>query len=218
MNNLRRKLVLGSPLFSVGLFAGCGGGDSVGINIDDRRRTLAIDDSALQSLQLHRAGITQPPLDDIWDDINGGKFLIPSAFPSIQALVNGTALYLSLNEQVNLSSDVRVIRSLVMKMDHEDGLAPATNSVYAIDGSVNTATLRVLKRTANGTTITDTAYSYRASGQGTVTVAAMTPALQLFKLSFYRIRFDALAGNALNPFLISGDTTLITPTQTASWV
>jgi len=228
MNELRRKLVLSTPFLTMGLLSACGDGEEGGPSnngegVNGRATAQATSSSTGQTLCVSALN-WYSLVDEIWWPSKGGGFyFVPSATPAIQAVINGSVLYLSIFESVTLPSTVKIIKSMSMALAlPSSGTALKANAVYTIDGTNNTAQIRLLKRTTTGASITDEAYAYAPSASGTVKIASITPVAggdPLFKLTFSTVKFQAVAGSrAENPFTISGDTTLSTPTETADWV
>lgn len=224
MNELRRKLVLSSPLLTVGLFTGCGGGgsDAPAAGGTDSGRLSAQATATKPGQTLLVSALPSNTLDAIWAANSSGPNFVPSDSPTLQAVLNGNALHISLVEKVTLTGGVQIIKSLSMSLTApSSGTAGAANALYTVNGTTNTAQVRILKRTTSGTTITDQTYAYSPSASGTVKIASVTPVTgkdPLYKLTFATVKFQAAGGAAAKPFSISGDTTLSTPTETANWV
>lgn len=227
MNELRRKLVLSSPLLTVGLFTGCGGGGGDGdapatTHSTDAGRLSAQATATKPGQTLVVSALTSNTLDAIWAANSSGPNFVPNDSPSLQAVINGTALHISLVETVTLTGGVQIIKSLSMSLTApSSGTALKAGAVYTVNGTTNTAQVRILKRTTSGTTITDQTYAYSPSASGMVKIASVTPVTgkdPLYKLTFATVKFQAVSAPAVKPFSISGDTTLSTPTETANWV
>lgn len=225
MNELRRKLVLGTPLMTVGFFTGCGGGDAPSglATADERLRAQAVAGTTGQTLNVS-AVWPNVLVDDIWWNSGGGGFyFVPSVIPSVQAVINFNVLHVSLFEQVNPSPNVKIYKSLQLMLASPSSGAPLSeNTIYPINGTTNTAQVRILKRTteSNGS-ITDTVYAYSPSGSGTVEITDITLSggNSAYKLDFSSVRFQAASGSAaVKPLSIGGYTTLIPAMETADWV
>lgn len=242
MDDLRRKFVLGSSLFTVGLLSGCGGGGEQGNGqqastegTGDMLAAQAV--KALGSAQtLHLTELKLfAGLDAIWQSTQGGSYLVPPAIPKWQAVVNDTALYLSVVETVQVNSSTKLIRNLVVTLDNGAGTVPTLNSAYTLNGnlpaSLSFARMSVLKRVTAPTTgvISDELYHYQndAVTSGAVTITAVTPtpavvgdpAAAIYTLHFANAKFVPVPGySSSKSFWINGVTTLQAATETRDWI
>lgn len=218
MDELRRKIVLSSPLLTLSLF-GCGGGNEEAAAFDTGEgRARASATSGTNGQNLKMTPVPWYALDSIWSDSSGGgNYLVPSSTPSIHAMINGSKLYLSIVEEVAPSASVRIYKSLTMMLAVTSSGAPlAVESVYPVNGTSNTAEVRAIRReTANGG-VTEQSYVYVPANAGTVKIASINGSTR--KLTFSSVRFNPRSSPASRPFTISGDTTLQVPTETAAWV
>jgi hypothetical protein len=241
MDDLRRKFVLGSSLFTVGLLSGCGGGDqgngqqASAEGAGDMLTAQAAKASVSQTLHLAELKFLAG-LDAIWQSTQGGSYLVPSAIPKWQAVVNGSALYLSVVETVQVSSSTKLIRNMVVTLDNGAGTVPALNSAYTLNrnsaASLSSARMSVLKRVTAPSTgvISDELYHYQNDvvTSGTVKITAVTPTTPdivdgpvaaIYKVHFEKAKFLPVPGSLSSKgFLLTGDTTLQAATETSDWM
>lgn len=243
MDELRRKIVLGSPFLTVGLLAGCGGGEDAPLaagSANSGGRVMAQSTSTVSGQTLKVGALSGASLNAIWSTSNGGAYLVPTLpSPAIQTFLSGTALSISVAEKVVLSSSVSVYRTLSLTLDN--GVTPAAGSTYSAS-KIKNGVLRVLKRTISGTSVTEEQYRYSLNtstsiNTGTVKVSSVGPTRQVtfdgglrqtsvkaFGLTFTSLRFDAASGQMSGAatdvgLQLSGLSTLdVLPQETVAWL
>lgn len=237
MDEVRRKFVLGSSLFTVGWLSGCGGGGDAGT---DAQKTGQDAGSRLSAQSVNASGATQTlhltelsagaGLDSIWQDTSGGAYVVPSVVPKWQAVVNGNALHLSVVETVQVSTWIKVIRNLTVTLNN--GAAPALNSGYTLNRlTPSSARMSVLKRVTapSSGAISEQMFVYQndAAASGLVTITSVAPAAPdivngpeayLYKLHFAGAKFMRAGGISSKGFWLNGDTTLQAATETRDWM
>lgn len=236
MDDVRRKFVLGSSLFTVGLLSGCGGGGDAGA---DSQKTGQDAGSRLTAQSVSASGTTQTlhlselstgaGLDTIWQDTSGGAYIVPSAVPKWQAVVNGNALHLSIVETVQVNSTTKLIRNLTVTLDN--GAVPALNASYTLNRATpSSARMSVLKRvTAPNGAISEQMFVYQsdAAASGSVTITSVTPTTadivggpvaSIYALHFAGAKFMRAGGISSKGFWLNGDTTLQAATETRDWM
>lgn len=241
MDDVRRKFVLGSSLFTVGMLSGCGGGGDAGA---DATRTGQDAGGRLSAQAVSPSGTAQTlllteltggaGLDTVWQSTWGGAYVVPSVVPKWQAVVNGNALYLSVVETVQVNSSVKLIRNLTVTLDN--GGVPVVNSAYTLSRNtaltLSSARMAVLKRVTAPSTgaISEELYVYQndSVASGVVTIAGVTPttpditdgpAAAIYKLHFAGVKFLRVPGSLSSKgFWLNGDTTLQAATETRDWM
>lgn len=234
MDETRRKIIVGAPLLSVSLFSGCGGGGGEpGAATTGGRATIQANNQAPgQTLKATATNIFQG-LDSIWQDDTGGRYLVPSASPLVQAVINGSALHLSIVETMAFSTGsgassatVKLHRSLRLTLNN--GSTPASGTVYALNGAnaASSGVMSALRRTtstSSGVT-TDATFLYPmtntdTSPGGSIKIQSIDTATSTYRLLFTDVLFNPLSGYAgSKSFRVSGETSLVVPTRTVAWV
>jgi hypothetical protein len=226
MDEARRKIIMGAPLLSVSLFSGCGGGsDDPQASATGGRASIQSNSYASgQTLKATAANIFQG-LDSIWQDNTGGNYLVPSASPVIQAVLNGSVLHVSIVETMAFSTGSGASSSTV-KLALTNGSAPAVGTVYTLNGSNGSSgAMSALRRTTNTSSdvTTDDTFQYMmsntSSSGGSVKIDTVNTATSVYKLVFTNVLFTYMSNYAgTKSFLVNGETSLLVPTQTVAWV
>lgn len=212
VNQLRRKIVLSSPLLAVPLFAGCGGGEGNDSDQQVGRATAqAVGAGSNQSLVVTQATSGQG-IDAIWTV--GGVYLVPSASPSIQAVVNGTGLYISMIEQVVVSATDRITRSMTLALT---GQTPATNNTYSVGSA--TGEVRIVRHKTDGSTPALQTFAY-TTDSGSIKITSVNTSTRVYALQFTAVKFQpaTTTSSAGKAFLLGGSSSLFAPTETLAWV
>lgn len=243
MDELRRKIVLGSPFLTVGWLAGCGEGSDAAVATDSANaggRAMVQSTGSASGQTLKVAALSGATLNAIWSTSNGGVYLVPTLpSPAIQTVLSGTALSISVAEKVVLSSSVSVYRTLSLTLDN--GATPVVGSSYSAS-KIKNGVLRVLKRTTSGSSIVEEQYRYALNtntsiNTGTVKVSSVGAVRQVsydggqrqtsvkaYGLTFTSLRFDAASGQMSGTtsdvgLQLSGLSTMdVLPQETVAWL
>lgn len=232
MNELRRKIVLSAPVLSTSFLLGCGGGGDADTSLvagGERSSAMSSSSAPGQSLFVTAtSGFTD--YDTVWTVVTGGggRYLIPSASPVIQASINGTQLSLSIVETFVASSTITLVRAMTLALDNGATLANGTTfTLSATSGGAprHSGFVDVLLRdTSSG--VSDSLYAYAmdnsGSASGSIAITSFTAASgstpAALVLTFTNVLFNAGGSPAVYNFKMSGSTTLSAPATAANWL
>lgn len=237
MNDLRRKIVLSSPLFAVGLLSGCGGGadstaNPAGQTGSGRAQALAAGPTGTSSLQV--TPVTGQTLDTVWTSPYG-SYLAPNApavSTAIRALVNSNILYVTLTEFLTTTSgstSLELTRCLRLKL--AGGAAPTSGqqkSSFSFDSSSNASLVLYMRtRPVAGGTWTEQFGQY-VGAAGSNMSALLTSSGQdaagnwSYRLGLTQARFNPQQSSqytlGTKALLMDGTATVLAQTQNATWM